>query len=87
MSSWWRSRKNEPSGPGTAIASRFAGQVAFGKYNVDQNGEVATLLQIQSIPTVVLFGPDGSEITRISGSLNRRQLERLVAGELERASP
>ena len=69
------------------IAGRFAGQVAFGKCNVDQNGEVATLLQIQSIPTVVLFGPDGSELTRISGSLNRRQLERLVAGALEQASP
>lgn len=60
--------------------------MAFGKCNVDENGSVAALLQIQSIPTVIMFGPDGSEIDRISGFVNRRQLERLVAGSLERAS-
>lgn len=67
------------------VAGRFDGQVAFGKCNVDENRPVAALLQIQSIPTIVLFGPDGSEIDRISGMLSRRQLERLVAGALERA--
>jgi thioredoxin 1 len=68
------------------VAARFDGQVTFAKCNVDQNGPLAALLQIQSIPTVVLFAPDGSEIDRIAGFLNRRQLERLVAGALERAS-
>jgi thioredoxin 1 len=69
------------------VAGRFGDQVAFGTCNVDDNGPVAALLQIQSIPTVVLFGADGSEIDRISGFLNRRQLERLVAGALEQANP
>ena len=68
------------------VAGRYDGRVAFGKCNVDANGPVAALLQIQSIPTVVLFGPDGSEIDRISGFLNRRQLERLVIRALEQAS-
>lgn len=67
------------------VARRYADQVAFAKCNVDRNGAVAALLQIQSIPTVVLFGPDGSEIDRISGFLSRRQLERMVVGALERA--
>lgn len=68
------------------VADRFADQMRFGKCNVDENGPVAALLEIQSIPTVVLFGPHGSEIDRISGFLNRRQLERLVAGALEQAN-
>lgn len=68
------------------VAGRFADQVRFGKCNVDQNGPVAALLRIQSIPTVILFGSDGSEVNRISGFLSRRQLERLLAGALEQAS-
>ena len=68
------------------VAGRFADQVTFGRCNMDENGPLAALLQIQSIPTVVLFNPDGSEVDRISGFLNRRHLERLVAGALEQAS-
>lgn len=67
------------------VARRNADQVAFGKCNVDDNGALAALLQIRSIPTVVLFGPDGNEVDRISGFLTRRQLERMVLGALERA--
>lgn len=67
------------------VAARFADRVAFGKCNVDENGPLAGLLQIQSIPTVVLFGPDGSEVDRISGFLKRSELERLVAGALDQA--
>jgi thioredoxin 1 len=69
------------------VAGRNGDRVRFGKCNVDENGPVAALLQILSIPTVVLFGPDGSEIGRIAGFLNRRQLERLVAGTLEQVRP
>lgn len=64
-------------------AGRFAGQVAFGKCNVDENAALAALLQIRSIPTVVLFGPDGSEIDRISGFLTPGQLERLLTRSLQ----
>jgi thioredoxin len=67
------------------VAARFDGRAGFARCNVDQNEPLAALLQIQSIPTVILFGPDGSELNRISGFLTHRQLERLVAGALERA--
>lgn len=62
------------------MAGRLGDRVAFGKCNIDENAPLAALLQIQSIPTVIFFGPDGSEPSRISGFLSQRQLERLVAG-------
>ncbi len=37
-----------------------------------------TLLQIQSIPTLVVFGPDGSELRPVSGALGPGQLSRLL---------
>ena len=69
------------------VANRNRDRLTFAKCNIDENREVAALLGIQSIPTVVLFGPDGSEIDRISGFLNRRQLERLLAAALDQARP
>jgi thioredoxin 2 len=57
--------------------------VTFGKCNVDVSPKTASLLQIQSIPTLVVFGPDGSELGRVSGVLPRRQLDAL----LERLAP
>ncbi|MGE3795768.1 MAG: thioredoxin family protein [Dehalococcoidia bacterium] len=52
--------------------------VRFGKCNVDVSPKAAGLLQIQSIPTLVVFGPDGSELGRVSGVLPRRQLDALI---------
>jgi thioredoxin-like negative regulator of GroEL len=36
------------------------------------------LLGIQSIPTLVVFGTDGSELGRVSGALPRRQLDAII---------
>jgi thioredoxin 1 len=68
------------------VAGTYCDRMAFGKCNVDENGSVAALVGIQSIPTVVLFGPDGSELDRVSGLLSRRQLERLLGKALEQAN-
>jgi thioredoxin 1 len=38
------------------LAEKYAGRVAFGKVNVDENPSVASLFQVQSIPTIMLFG-------------------------------
>lgn len=61
-----------------AAAIDYDGRVAFGKCNVDANPNTAALLQIQSIPTLVVFGTDGSELGRLSGAMPRRQLDALI---------
>lgn len=66
-------------------ADEHRGPVRFGACNVDQNPKTASLLGIRSIPALVVFGPDGSEVTR-TGALPKAQLEQLVA-RLAAASP
>jgi thioredoxin 1 len=61
-----------------AAAFDYEGRVAFGKCNVDTNPKTAALLGIQSIPTLVVFGTDGSELGRVSGALPRRQLDAII---------
>lgn len=50
------------------VANRNRDRLTFAKCNIDENREVAALLGIQSIPTVVLFGPDGRRSTASQGS-------------------
>jgi thioredoxin len=61
-----------------AAARAWDGRVSFGACNVDASPRTAALLQIQSIPTLVAFGPDGSELTRVIGAPPRRQLDALL---------
>lgn len=64
-------------------ASDYEGRVRFAKCNVDVSPTTAGLLQVQGIPTLIIFGPDGSELGRVSGVLPRRQLDELI----ERLAP
>jgi len=66
-----------------AAAFDYDGRVGFGKCNVDANPKSAGLLQILSIPTLVVFGRDGSELRRVTGALPRRQLDAVI----EQAAP
>jgi thioredoxin 1 len=50
----------------------------FGTCNVDQNPATASLLGIQTIPTVVAFDAAGNEIARLIGPPSRKDLEALV---------
>lgn len=59
------------------VARGHDGPVRFGACNTDENPGIANLVGVRSVPTVVVFGPDGSEVGR-SGPLPRRQLELLV---------
>jgi thioredoxin 1 len=61
-----------------AAASDYDGRVAFGKCNVDSSPNTSVMLQIQSIPTLVVFGTDGSELGRVSGAMPRRQLDAVI---------
>ena len=46
-------------------ASDHGVQVRFAKVNVDQCPQTAELLQVRTIPTVVLFDPEGNESGRV----------------------
>lgn len=61
-----------------ALAREYEGRVRFGKLNVDENPDVAGLLQIRSIPTLVVFDLDGNEITRFTGIPPRRDLTNVL---------
>lgn len=57
-----------------ALAREYEGRVRFGKLNVDENPDIAALLQIRSIPTLVVFDVEGNEVTRFTGIPPRRDL-------------
>jgi len=62
-----------------AVAEAHRGPVRFGSCDVDANPATAQLLGIRSIPTLVVFGPDGSEVGRSTGAVSRGDLEATVA--------
>ena len=62
-----------------AVAAAHEGPVRFGSCDVDANPATAELLGIRSIPTLVVFGPDGSEVGRSTGAVSRGDLEATVA--------
>jgi thioredoxin len=61
-----------------AVAAAHDGPVRFGACDVDANPATAQLLGIRSIPTLVVFGPDGSEVGRSAGMVSRGDLEATV---------
>lgn len=61
-----------------AVAAAHTGPVRFGSCDVDANPGTAQLLGIRSIPTLVVFGPDGSEVGRSAGAVSRGDLEATV---------
>jgi thioredoxin 1 len=62
----------------TAAAAAHAGAVRFGSCDIDANPATAELLQIRSIPTLVVFRADGSEIGRSLGPVARGDLEATI---------
>lgn len=69
-----------------AAAAAHTGAVRFGSCDIDQNPRAAELLQIRSIPTLVVFGSDGSEIGRSLGAVSRGDLEATIRQLDQRAS-
>ena len=62
-----------------SVAAAHDGPVRFGSCDVDANPQTSALLNIRSIPTLVVFGPDGSEVGRSQGMVSRGDLEATVA--------
>ena len=52
--------------------------VRFARCNVDTSPQTSTLLNILSIPTVVLFDPEGNEVERVVGVPTRKEFTRLL---------
>ena len=48
------------------LAAEYAGNITFGKVDVDDEGALAARFGITSIPTVILF-KDGAEVKRFIG--------------------
>lgn len=68
------------------VAGEWRDRVRFGSCNVDDSPNTAMLLGVQSIPTVIAFAPDGSEIGRLVGVPSRRRFETFVAEAAATAS-
>jgi len=64
-----------------AAAGTLAIQARFAKVNTEEEQALAARYQIRSIPTLILFR-SGREIDRVSGALDRRQLETWVGQHL-----
>jgi len=56
------------------LAREYAGKIAIGKLNVDENPNTAECFQVFSIPTMVIM-KNGCEVDRIVGLVPKQQIE------------
>ncbi len=56
------------------LAAEYAGRVAFGKLNVDENPMVSNSFGIQSIPTILVFR-DGKQVDGVLGAVPKSYIE------------
>jgi thiol-disulfide isomerase/thioredoxin len=70
----------------TELSTRRPG-VVHREIDVAERPEVARELSVMRTPTVVAFGPDGSELLRVSGVPRLPELEAAIAPGLAGASP
>lgn len=56
-----------------ALAADFEGRAVIGKYNVDEESDLAGEYRIMSIPTLLFF-KDGQLVTRMAGSQKKDTL-------------
>ena len=66
-------------------AADYEGRVTFAKLDVEAAPRSAQLVGIQSIPTLVLFDPDGNEVQRATGALPPKRLARFIDDALGNA--
>ena len=62
-------------------ASTYAGALAVGKLEVDPNPATRATLNIQGLPTLVLYR-DGEEVARHEGALAKPQLQAFLDAHL-----
>ncbi len=65
------------------LAAEYAGQVTFGKMNVDENQMVPSSFGIMSIPTIVVFYR-GQAVERIIGAYPKTHIEEILKRHLNK---
>jgi thioredoxin 1 len=60
-----------------ALAAAYAGQVRFGKCDIDANQDIAARFDIRGVPTFLVFH-DGKVVAQILGAPPRAKLEDLA---------
>ena len=68
------------------LADEYEGRLKIGKLDVDENPQIASLLRIQSIPTMVLFA-GGQPVEAVQGALPKEALERFLSKHIGAAPP
>ncbi|MEM0022716.1 MAG: thioredoxin, partial [Archaeoglobaceae archaeon] len=56
------------------LSKEFAGKVAFGKVNVDENQGIAVKYGISAIPTLIFF-KKGKPIDQIVGAMPKKEIK------------
>ena len=64
-------------------ADTHDGPVRFARCDIEASPRIASMVGIQSIPTVALFDVDGNEVERLSGVPSPRDLDQLIARATE----
>jgi thioredoxin 1 len=67
------------------LAVKYTGKVLFGKLNVDEQSEIATRYEVQSIPTFMIF-KKGQPVDAAIGAVGELALDRLVQKSLNGAA-
>jgi thioredoxin 1 len=67
------------------LAGEYAGRVAFGKLNVDENPVASNTFGIQSIPTMVIF-KDGRPVDGLLGAVPKSYIEDKLSPYVGRGS-
>jgi thioredoxin 1 len=63
------------------LAKEYAGRVAFGKLNVDENPLTSNEFEVQSIPTMLIFR-NGEAVDEIIGAVPKYQIESKIKDHL-----
>jgi thioredoxin 1 len=63
------------------LAKEYAGRVAFGKLNVDENPLTSNEFEVQSIPTLLIF-KNGEAIDGFIGAAPKHQIESKIKAHL-----
>lgn len=61
-----------------AAAEKYAGQLTFYSVDIDENADLATMYQIEAVPTVIGVSATG-EITSFTGMMQPEELDKLIS--------
>lgn len=57
------------------LAKEYEGQVVIGKYNVDEENDLAVQYRVMSIPTLLFFKDGKKTDLRMAGSQSKKDIE------------